>query len=95
MIEEMSLMEPKELLYGKELVLELIRELPTDFYKDMNLMIFNSNILIYSLLINRVILEDRRIRMNAWVSSIISKPIDRLKIQNYLIKLLNLMNIKI
>ena len=33
MIEEMSLMEPKELLYGKELVLELIRELPTDFYK--------------------------------------------------------------
>ena len=33
MIEEMSLMEPKELLYGKELVLELIKDLPTDYYK--------------------------------------------------------------
>ena len=44
----------------------------------MNLMIFNSNKKIFKLLF-RVILEDRRIRMNAWVSSIISKPIDRFK----------------
>ena len=33
MIEEMSLMEPKELLYGKELVYQLIKDLPTDYYK--------------------------------------------------------------
>lgn len=27
--------------------------------------------------INRIILEDRRIRMNAWMSILINKPIDR------------------
>lgn len=33
MIEDMSLMEPKELLYGKEVVMLLIKDLPTDYYK--------------------------------------------------------------
>ena len=28
---------------------------------------------------DRVILEDRRIRLNAWVSKLISKPINRFK----------------
>ncbi|CAD8175836.1 unnamed protein product [Paramecium octaurelia] len=66
MIETIDLNEPNH--YTKEMIELLFQELETDYYNRFK---------FYHL--QNVILEDRRIRMNAWMSILINKPIHRFK----------------
>lgn len=68
MIETLKIKEPGELLYTKEMIELLFENLETDYYDRYD---------FYDL--QQVILEDRRIRMNAWMSVLINKPINRFK----------------
>ncbi|KAM3142181.1 hypothetical protein pb186bvf_005590 [Paramecium bursaria] len=66
MIETVSLESPNH--YTKEMIEILFKDLETDYYNRYK---------FYHL--QNVILEDRRIRMNAWMSQLINKPIHRFK----------------
>jgi len=66
MIEYLEIQEPAETQYNRKLVAHLFKTLPTDYYERYNFLEMQS-----------VILEDRRIRINAWVSKIIGKPLDK------------------
>ncbi|EGR28487.1 nucleoside diphosphate kinase family protein, putative [Ichthyophthirius multifiliis] len=68
MIENISLVEPENLQSSRELMKVLFKNAPTDYYDRYD---------FYDL--QQLILEDRRIRINAWISQIIGKPIDRFK----------------
>jgi len=59
----MCFLDPKELEYTRQHVQKLFRNIPTDYYDRYD----------YEDL-QKIILEDRRIRMNFWVSKIIGKP---------------------
>lgn len=56
-IETINLTEPKEIMYRDEHVKELVKDLETDYYDRYD----------YEDL-NKMILEDRRLRINYWVS---------------------------
>jgi nucleoside diphosphate kinase len=66
MIEYLDIKEPEETQYNRKLVKLLFKSLPTDYYERYNF-----------LEMQNVILEDRRIRLNAWVAKLIGKPLDK------------------
>lgn len=68
MIENIPIREPDDIMYNRDIIKELLKDLPTDYYNRFD---------FYDM--QQVILEDRRIRMNYWVSKLINKPIERFK----------------
>jgi hypothetical protein len=75
MIETISLKEPEEIMYKEEHVRELLRDLETDYYERYE---FDD--------LQKIIMEDRRLRINYWISKIIKKPIEKFKNPNLLNK---------
>lgn len=73
MIELISLHEPDEIMYKREHVQELLAPLDTDYYGRYE---FND--------LQKMILEDRRLRMNYWTGKITHKPIEKFKNPNLL-----------
>ena len=57
MIENLDLHEPPEIMYKDEHVIELLKDLETDYYERYE---FDD--------LQKMILEDRRLRMNYWIS---------------------------
>ena len=57
---------PKEIIYTKDHILKLISLLDVDYYDRYNF-----------IELQNVIMEDRRIRMNFWVSKMLKKPIEQ------------------
>jgi len=72
-IETLSLKEPDEIMYKEEHVRELFADLETDYYERYE---FDH--------LQKMILEDRRLRINFWVSKITKKPIEKFKNPNLL-----------
>jgi hypothetical protein len=75
MLETLNLTEPSEIMYKEEHLFELLRELETDYYERYE---FED--------VQKMVLEDRRLRINYWVSKIIKKPIEKFKNPNLLNK---------
>lgn len=73
MIEQLDLHEPPEIMYKDEHVIELFKDLETDYYERYE---FED--------LQKMILEDRRLRMNYWISKITKKPIEKFKNPNLL-----------
>ena len=73
MIDTLDLTEPHEIMYKEEHVRELFKDLETDYYERYE----------YDHLM-KMILEDRRLRMNYWISKITKKPIEKFKNPNLL-----------
>lgn len=65
--------EPPEIMYTRDHVAELMRPVETDYYGRYE---FND--------LQKMVLEDRRLRMNYWTSKIIHKPIEKFKNPNLL-----------
>jgi hypothetical protein len=75
MIETIKLKEPDEIMYTEEHVRELVKDLETDYYERYE---FDD--------LQKMILEDRRLRVNYWIAQIIHKPIEKFKNPNLLNK---------
>ena len=75
MIESLDLTEPSEIMYREEHIEALLRELETEYYSRYD---FDD--------MQKVILEDRRLRTNFWISKILKKPIEKFKNPNLLNK---------
>lgn len=73
MIQTLDLKEPKEIMYKETHLRELIKDLETDYYDRYE---FDD--------LQKIILEDRRLRINYWVSKITHKPIEKFKNPNLL-----------
>lgn len=73
MIQTLDLTEPPEIMYTEEHLRELIKDLDTDYYDRYE---FDD--------LQKLILEDRRLRINYWVSKITHKPIEKFKNPNLL-----------
>jgi hypothetical protein len=73
MIENIDLTDPEEIMYKEEHVVELLKDLETDYYERYE---FDD--------LQKMILEDRRLRMNYWISKITKKPIEKFKNPNLL-----------
>lgn len=73
MITLVDLHEPNEIMYTREHVAELLKPVETDYYGRYE---FND--------LQKMILEDRRLRMNYWTSKITHKPIEKFKNPNLL-----------
>jgi len=73
MIESMNMNAPEEIMYTEEHVRELLKDLETDYYERYE---FDD--------LQKMILEDRRLRMNYWISMITKKPIEKFKNPNLL-----------
>lgn len=73
MIQILDLHEPPEIMYSEAHLRELVKDLETDYYERYE---FND--------LQKMILEDRRLRINFWVSIIIHKPIEKFKNPNLL-----------
>jgi len=73
MIQTLNLKEPHEIMYTKQHLIELLKDLETDYYQRYE---FND--------LQKMILEDRRLRINYWVSIITHKPIEKFKNPNLL-----------
>jgi hypothetical protein len=73
MILTLDLKEPPEIMYTKEHLIELLKDLETDYYERYE---FED--------LQKMILEDRRLRINYWVSKITHKPIEKFKNPNLL-----------
>ena len=73
MIETLNLTEPPEIMYTDVHLRELIKDLETDYYDRYE---FDD--------LQKIILEDRRLRINYWVSKITHKPIEKFKNPNLL-----------
>lgn len=73
MIETLDLTDPPEIMYKEEHVKELLKDLETDYYERYE---FKE--------VQKMILEDRRLRMNYWISRITKKPIEKFKNPNLL-----------
>jgi hypothetical protein len=67
--------EPPEIMYTKDHVAELLKPVETDYYGRYE---FND--------LQKMILEDRRLRMNYWTSKITHKPIEKFRNPNLLNK---------
>lgn len=74
-IETIKLHEPDEIMYKEEHVRELVKSLETDYYERYE---FDD--------LQKMIMEDRRLRINYWISKIIHKPIEKFKNPNLLNK---------
>lgn len=68
MITTINTKEPADFQYDRELITHLLKDLETDYYNRYDFVDMQ-----------QVILEDRRIRMNAWMSKLIGKPVERFK----------------
>ena len=68
MIEEMKIEEPKEFHYGRQHIEYMFKDLDCDFFGRYNFQDMQN-----------VILEDRRIRLNAWAAKILDKPVQKIK----------------
>src|SRR5688572_8667239 len=75
MIETLNLTEPHEIMYTEDHVRELIKDLETDYYDRYE---FDD--------LQKMIMEDRRLRINYWISKITKKPIEKFKNPNLLNK---------
>ena len=75
MIETIKLKEPDEIMYTEEHVRELVKDLETDYYERYE---FDD--------LQKMIVEDRRLRINYWIAQIIHKPIEKFKNPNMLNK---------
>lgn len=73
MIETIDLSEPHEIMYTEEHVRELVKDLETDYYERYE---FED--------LQKMIMEDRRLRLNYWISKITKKPIEKFKNPNLL-----------
>ena len=73
MIDTIDLKEPAEIMYKEEHVIELLKELETDYYDRYE---FDD--------LQKIILEDRRLRTNYWIAKILKKPIEKFKNPNLL-----------
>lgn len=73
MIQTLDLTEPPEIMYTEQHLRELIKDLDTDYYDRYE---FDD--------LQKLILEDRRLRINYWVSKITHKPIEKFKNPNLL-----------
>lgn len=73
MILTLDLHEPPEIMYTETHLRELIKDLDTDYYERYE---FDD--------LQKMILEDRRLRINYWVSKITHKPIEKFKNPNLL-----------
>jgi hypothetical protein len=73
MIETIDLTDPAEIMYKEEHVRELFKDLETDYYERYE---FED--------LQKMILEDRRLRLNYWISKITKKPIEKFKNPNLL-----------
>ena len=71
MIEILDLKEPEEIMYTEDDIKNLLEDLETDYYDRYD---FND--------MQKMILEDRRLRINFWVSKITHKPIEKFKNPN-------------
>lgn len=75
MIDTVDLTDLPEIMYKEEHVRELLVELETDYYERYE---FED--------LQKMILEDRRLRINYWISKLIHKPIEKFKNPNLLNK---------
>lgn len=75
MIETVDLTDPPEIMYKEEHVRELLNDLETDYYERYD---FED--------LQKMVLEDRRLRINYWISKLIHKPIEKFKNPNLLNK---------
>jgi len=66
MIEYLEIKEPEEIQYDRKLIAHLFKNLQTDYYERYNFQEMQN-----------IVLEDRRIRMNAWVAKLIGKPLNK------------------
>jgi len=66
MIEYLEIKEPEEIQYDRKLIAHLFKHLQTDYYERYNFQEMQN-----------IVLEDRRIRMNAWVAKLIGKPLNK------------------
>jgi hypothetical protein len=73
MIESIDMHAPEDIMYKEEHVRELLKDLETDYYERFE---FDD--------LQKMILEDRRLRMNYWISKITKKPIEKFKNPNLL-----------
>jgi hypothetical protein len=73
MIESLNMTTPAEIMYKEEHVRELVKDIETDYYERYE---FDD--------LQKMILEDRRLRMNFWISKITKKPIEKFKNPNLL-----------
>ena len=73
MIQTLNLVEPHEIMYTRAHLIELLKDLETDYYERYE---FSD--------LQKMILEDRRLRINYWVSKITHKPIEKFKNPNLL-----------
>ena len=73
MIQILDLKEPSEIMYTEAHLRELIKDIETDYYGRYE---FDD--------LQKMIMEDRRLRINYWVSKIIHKPIEKFKNPNLL-----------
>ena len=71
MIETLDLTEPEEIMYTEDDIRNLLEGLETDYYERYD---FED--------MQKMILEDRRLRINFWVSKITGKPIEKFKNPN-------------
>lgn len=71
MIETIDLTEPLDIMYTEDDIRNLLSELETDYYERYD---FED--------MQKMIIEDRRLRINYWVSSITHKPIEKFKNPN-------------
>lgn len=67
------MVEPPEIMYREEHVRELLKDIETDYYERYE---FDD--------LQKMIVEDRRLRINYWMSIIIKKPIEKFKNPNLL-----------
>lgn len=72
-LDTIKMVEPPEIMYREEHVRELLKDIETDYYERYE---FSD--------VQKMILEDRRLRINYWVSKIIKKPIEKFKNPNLL-----------
>ena len=68
MIETLDLTEPDEIMYTEDDIRNLLADLETDYYERYD---FED--------MQKMILEDRRLRINFWVSKFTKKPIEKFK----------------
>jgi len=72
MIESIPMVAPQEIMYNSDHVVELLKTLETDYYERYE---FND--------LSKMILEDRRLRNNFWISKITKKPIEKFNNPNF------------
>lgn len=73
MIESINMTTPEEIMYKDDHVRELLKDIDTDYYERYE---FDD--------LSKMIIEDRRLRMNFWISKITNKPIEKFKNPNLL-----------